>query len=99
MASKVPRLDHPSEPDALARDLVASRREAAALRRENDRLRARLTPGIEVWHQPAHELAGAMRCRRCGLTLHGGAIQHDQTLVFASCCPRCDGPLLDALGT
>jgi uncharacterized paraquat-inducible protein A len=32
-----------------------------------------------------------MRCTRCGLTFHPATIQHDQTLLFAACCPRCDG--------
>jgi hypothetical protein len=40
-----------------------------------------------------------MRCGRCGLTLHRGAVQHDHTIVFASCCPRCDGPLVEAIST
>ena len=36
---------------------------------------------------------GPLRCRQCGLTLHGAVAQHDQTLLLASVCPRCDGPL------
>jgi uncharacterized paraquat-inducible protein A len=35
----------------------------------------------------------ALRCPTCGLTLHAATIQHEHALVFASCCPRCDGPL------
>ena len=34
-----------------------------------------------------------LRCPACGLTLHAATIQHEQALVFASCCPRCDGQL------
>jgi len=34
-----------------------------------------------------------LRCPTCGLTLYAATIQHEQALVFASCCPRCDGPL------
>jgi uncharacterized paraquat-inducible protein A len=41
----------------------------------------RFTPGL-----PSH-------CPECGLTLHAVTVQHEQALVFASCCPRCDGPL------
>jgi len=36
----------------------------------------------------------AMRCARCGMTVHPAAAQHDQALLLASCCPRCDGPLV-----
>ncbi len=35
----------------------------------------------------------ALRCPTCGLMLHAATIQHEHALVFASCCPRCDGPL------
>ncbi len=35
----------------------------------------------------------ALRCPTCGLALHAATIQHEHALVFASCCPRCDGPL------
>jgi len=38
-------------------------------------------------------LGTALRCPTCGLTLHAATIQHEHALVFASCCPRCDGPL------
>ena len=34
-----------------------------------------------------------VRCPQCGLTLHAATIQHEHALVFASCCPRCDGRL------
>jgi hypothetical protein len=37
-----------------------------------------------------------LRCTRCGLTIHPATIRHEQTLVFASCCPRCDGELAEA---
>jgi len=36
----------------------------------------------------------AMGCTRCGMTVHPAAVQHDQALLLASCCPRCDGPLV-----
>ena len=35
-----------------------------------------------------------MCCARCGITFHPAALQHDRALLLASCCPRCDGPLL-----
>jgi len=35
-----------------------------------------------------------MRCARCGTTFHPAALQDDRALLLASCCPRCDGPLL-----
>jgi hypothetical protein len=38
----------------------------------------------------------AMRCSRCGMTVHPAAVQHDQALLLASCCPRCDGQLTSA---
>ena len=34
-----------------------------------------------------------LHCPQCKLTLHAATVQHEQALVFASCCPRCDGPL------
>ena len=48
---------------------------------EDPRTRRRFTPGA------------ALRCPACGLMLHAATIQHEHALVFASCCPRCDGPL------
>jgi hypothetical protein len=48
---------------------------------ESPHARRRFTPGT------------ALRCPTCGLTLHAATIQHEHALVFASCCPRCDGPL------
>jgi hypothetical protein len=38
-----------------------------------------------------------MRCARCGVTFHPAALHHDRALLLASCCPRCDGPLLPLL--
>ena len=55
--------------------------ERNAERREHEKLRRRFTPG------------DMLRCLRCGLTLHAATIEHEQALVFASVCPRCDGPL------
>ena len=49
--------------------------------KERSSARRRFTPGA------------ALRCPTCGLTLHAATIQHEHALVFASCCPRCDGPL------
>jgi hypothetical protein len=55
-----------------------------------------------VLFAPAHESpyprrrftpGAALRCPTCGLMLHAATIQHEHALVFASCCPRCDGPL------
>jgi len=37
---------------------------------------------------------GPLRCPECGLALHPATIQHEQALVLASCCPRCDGQLI-----
>ena len=34
-----------------------------------------------------------VRCPECGLTLHAATVAHEQSLIFASCCPRCDGQL------
>jgi hypothetical protein len=45
--------------------------------------------------------ADVLSCPRCGLALHAATIEHEQALVFASCCPRCDGPLppIETAGT
>ena len=92
-----------SDREWLVHDLVAVRREAAALRRENDRLRERLKLG-----QAAMGLRGARTdrvadgpvwCRQCGLTFDEAAVQRDETLVLASCCPLCDGPLVGVAAT
>lgn len=88
----------PLDRESLTHELVAAHREAAALRRENDRLRSRLRP-----REPATGFRGTrgdlvvdgpVWCRRCGLTLDRAAVQRDETLVLASCCPLCDGPLV-----
>jgi uncharacterized paraquat-inducible protein A len=34
-----------------------------------------------------------VRCRRCGAVLDAAAIDAERVLVFAACCPRCDGLL------
>ena len=44
-------------------------------------LRGRFTPGA------------ALTCPHCGLTLAAAAIEHEHALIFAACCPRCDGRL------
>jgi hypothetical protein len=86
-----------------SRELASSRAETAALRRENDKLRARLrtlaAPAPVQRRTEARRPGGFIRCHRCGLTLNQAAIQHDHVLVFASCCPRCDGPLDHEAGT
>ena len=52
---------------------------------------------IPTAHVPDRPLVPerTMRCRRCGVTIHPAALQHDQVLLLAACCPRCDGPLID----
>jgi len=84
--------------DAIVRDLAASRRETAALRRENDRLRARLgivaEPSPTPLPAPAGEPAEPMWCRRCGLRIDAPTAARDHVLVLAACCPECDGPLV-----
>ena len=37
-----------------------------------------------------------VRCSRCGLTVGPGTVQQDRVLLFAACCPRCDGQLVAA---
>ncbi len=66
-----------------AYDADAVERNLGGLHRPFERAQAqrRFTPGA------------ALRCPACGLTLHAATIEHEQALVFASCCPRCDGPL------
>jgi hypothetical protein len=32
-------------------------------------------------------------CAHCDVTLDEITVEHEQTLVLASCCPLCDGPL------
>lgn len=50
--------------------------------------------GIDDWQARRRFTPGAaLRCPSCGLSLHAATIQHEHALVFASCCPRCDGPL------
>jgi len=34
-----------------------------------------------------------VRCPQCGVTLRTATVEHEQTLVLACCCPRCDGAL------
>jgi hypothetical protein len=85
--------------DAAVRDLAASRREAAALRRENDRLRAQLGISVEPPRTSSPARAGErppgpLWCRRCGLRIDGPTAARDQVLVLAACCPECDGPLV-----
>lgn len=48
-------------------------------------------PGFAPAPAPAAE--APLRCPNCGLTLHPATIRHEQVLVAAACCPRCDGPL------
>ena len=84
--------------ELLLHDLAASRREAAALGRENDRLRAQLKIGETRTgaRGPRDDrfAGGPVRCRRCGRSLELASMQRDETLVLASCCPWCDGPLV-----
>jgi 4-oxalocrotonate tautomerase len=35
-----------------------------------------------------------MRCVQCALVVDAAAFEHDQVLLSACCCPRCDGPLV-----
>jgi hypothetical protein len=60
---------------------TVAQREPAYSRREHEQPKRRFTR------------SDPLRCPRCGLALHAGVIEHEQALVFASCCPRCDGPL------
>jgi len=60
---------------------TVAQREPAYSCREHEKPKSRFTPG------------DLLRCPRCGLALHPAVIEHEQALVFASCCPRCDGPL------
>jgi hypothetical protein len=85
--------------DTVERDLAFSRC-------ENEKLQAQIsilggdptvapeasTPGPRR-PQSRYAPGAPLRCLRCGLTLHAATIQHEQALVFASCCPRCDGQL------
>ena len=94
--------------DAVQRDLAATRRESAALRRANDALRAQLArisdDPIARAQKAARRLTerggrapeGALRCTRCGLTVHPAALAQDHVLLLARCCPRCDGRLAGA---
>lgn len=96
--------------ETMARDLAATRREAAALRRENERLRARLgirARGSEAGLRDAvAQLGGERRrapvagaelwCSRCGAIVGAPAAAHEHVLVLAACCPHCDGPLVGA---
>jgi hypothetical protein len=90
--------------ESLALDLADARRACATLKRENAKLRAHLlrldasaaiddTETVRSPFQSTRAPGGPLRCRQCGLTLHGAVAQHDQTLLLASVCPRCDGPL------
>ena len=86
----------------LSRELAAVRREAAALARENDRLRARLAVrGGRDWcggpdPLPQAPTASPMSCPSCGLTIAADSASrdHEQVLVLAGCCPICDGRLV-----
>jgi hypothetical protein len=82
---------------SATRELAGVRCEAAALRRENDRLRARLarledsaTPGSGATRDLP---AGPLWCSRCGLTAKAWR-DADAVLVLAGCCPHCDGRLV-----
>jgi hypothetical protein len=49
---------------------------------------------------PRRFLSGLpLYCAHCGVTLDAFTVEHEQTLVFASCCPRCDGPLTTGAGS
>jgi hypothetical protein len=81
---------------SATRELAGSRREAAALRRDNDRLRARVAL-LEGGAAPSPGAtpdapAGPLWCSRCGLTAN--AFSQDAVLVLAGCCPHCDGRLV-----
>ena len=43
--------------------------------------------------RPRSARDAVLRCDDCGLILRPGAIVHDQALILASICPRCDGTL------
>jgi len=51
---------------------------------------------VLVPHRRVPVVGRFARCTRCGTTLRPATIRHEQTLVFASCCPYCDGALTDA---
>jgi hypothetical protein len=90
-----------SVPDVVARDLASSRREVAALRRENERLRARLDVVAATETPVAPARPGervAMWCGHCGVRRDARAAAHDRVLVLAACCPECDGPLVPVPG-
>ena len=93
----------PREVAALDREVAALHREIATLRRENDKLRAQLRTLSDKSTSTDRRVppipGGPRRCLRCGYTLNHAAIQHNLALVFASCCPRCDGPLAGETGT
>ena len=78
--------------EAMVRELAGARREAAALRRQNDMLRTDLS--ILRAGRPSQAPSAGVRCGRCGLTVSAPAVHHDRTLLLASCCPHCDGPLV-----
>jgi hypothetical protein len=45
--------------------------------------------------RPRSARDAVLRCNDCGLILRPGAILHDQALILALVCPRCDGTLSD----
>jgi len=71
-------------------EVRASRGEGSSPTQVAERLRAQLA-AVE-----ADSCSGSpvVRCRRCGLTVGPGTVQQDRVLLFAACCPRCDGPLV-----
>jgi uncharacterized protein YbaR (Trm112 family) len=53
-----------------------------------------LNPSSVDQERPGRFIPGVpLHCPQCKLTLHPATVQHEQALVSASCCPRCDGPL------
>ncbi|MGH2849855.1 MAG: hypothetical protein ACRDLP_04500 [Solirubrobacteraceae bacterium] len=49
---------------------------------------------LNVDHErPRSARDAVLRCEDCGLVLRPGAVLHDQALMLASICPRCDGAL------
>ena len=49
---------------------------------------------VNVDHErPRSARDAVLRCDDCGLVLRPGAVLHDQALMLASICPRCDGTL------
>ena len=94
------------EAETVARDLASAPRDAAVLTRTHEMPQAQSStidgePSATVLI-PHHRVPQsclvperAMRCSRCGMTVHPAAVPHDQALLLAY-CPHCDGQLTSA---